>query len=192
MSGDSHVKRSSLFGLVDFSPRIAVVLVILTLTVAVMGYHISGDSGARQVEGMGQEALRIFSAAKSGRSEVAPPVDPEGIEERVKEWVGVKVALPRDWKLFSYKSIVREKIGKRTAAAIHLTFAGEPYLLMVMRLEALRGEEAPSPLFSRSSFLSWEKDGMSFVFWERDGVQYLLVSDVDLTHTFDLVRQHFT
>lgn len=192
MSGDSHVKRSSLFGLVDFSPRIAVVLVILTLTVAVMGYHISSDSGARRVEGMGQEALRIFLAARSGRSEGAPPVGPEEIEGRVKEWVGVKVTLPRDEKLFSYKFIVREKIGKRTAAAIHLAFAGEPYLLMVMRLEALRGEEAPSPLFYRSSFLSWEKDGMSFVFWERDGVQYLLVSDVDLTHTFDLVRQHFT
>ncbi len=176
----------------DFSPRIAFVLVILTLTVAVMGYHIYRDSGARQVEGIGQEALRIFSAARSGRSEGAPPVGPEEIEGRVKEWVGVKVALPRDEKLFSYKFVVREKIGKRTAAAIHIAFAGEPYLLMVMRHEALRGEEAPSPLFYRSSFLSWEKDGMSFVFWERDGVQYLLVSDVDLTHTFDLVRQHFT
>ena len=192
MSGDSPVKRSSLSGLADFRSRIAVVLVILTLTVAVVGYHISSDSGARRVEGMGQEAFRIFSAAKSGRSEGAPPVDPAAIEERVKEWIGVKVALPRDENLFSYKIITREKIGKQTAAAIHLTFAGEPYLLMVLRMEALRGEEASSSLFSRSSFLSWEKEGISFVFWERDGVQYMLVSDVDLTHTFDLVRQYFT
>ncbi len=192
MSGDSPVNRSSLFGLVSFRPRLAVVLVILTLTVAVVGYHISSDSGTRWVEGMGVEALRIFSAAKVEQAKGAPPRDPAGIEERVKEWIGVKVALPRDEKFFSYNGVTREKIGKQTAAAVRLTFAGEPYLLVVLRRETLRGVEAPSPLFSGSSFLSWEKEGMSFVFWERDGVQYLLVSDVDLTHTFDLVRQYFT
>lgn len=192
MSGDSSANRSSLFGLGSFRPGLAVVLIFLTLTVAVVGYHISSDSGTRRVEGMGREALRIFSAAKIEQAKGAPPRDPAEIEEQVKGWIGVKVALPRDEKFFSYKGVTREKIGKQTAAAVRLTFAGEPYLLVVLRRETLRGAEAPSPLFSGSSFLSWEKEGMSFVFWERDGVQYLLVSDVDLTHTFDLVRQYFT
>ncbi len=192
MSGDPAESRSSLFGLVSFRPRLVVVLIFLTLTVAVVGYHISSDSGVRRVEGMGQDALRIFSAAKNDRTKAGLPRDPVEVEERIKGWIGAKVTLPRDEKLFSYKAATRERVGKRTAAAVRFAYAGETYLLMVLRPETLRGPEAPSPLFSGSSFLSWEKEGISFVFWERDGVQYLLVSDVDLTHTFDLVRQYFT
>jgi hypothetical protein len=192
LSGDSSQNRSSLFGLVDFRPRLAVVLVILTLTVAVVGFRISRDSGSGRMEGMGREALRIFMAVKDERGRNAAPHDPAEIEERVRGWIGVKVALPRDEKSFSSAGVTREKIGKQTAAAIRLAFSGEPYLLMIRRREAIRGTESPSALSSGSSFLSWEKEGISFVFWERDGVQYLLVSDVDLTHTFDLVRQYFT
>ncbi|HZW36679.1 MAG TPA: hypothetical protein VFF01_07025, partial [Candidatus Deferrimicrobiaceae bacterium] len=72
-----------------------------------------------------------------------------------------------------------------------LTFGDDPYLLLIVRTDPFRGMEG-SPLFSESSFLSWERGGNSFVSWERGGVVYFLVSSVDLTYAFDLVRQYFT
>jgi hypothetical protein len=191
LSGDAASDKSSLFGLVSFRPRLTVVLIFLTLTVAVVGYHISSGTGARKMEGMTRDALRVFAAGKKDLAKAAPQ-DPAGIEEKIREWIGVKVALPRDERLFSYKGASREKIGKQKAAAVYLTFAEDPYLLMVLRPDPLRGAGAPAAMFSDSSFLSWEKDGNSFVFWERDGVLYFVVSGVDLTRTFDLVRQYFT
>jgi hypothetical protein len=184
--------RSPLFGLSGLRPRLAVVLAFLTVTVVVVGYHISGDSAARRLEGMGEEALRIFSASRSERTGSAAQRDPADIEGQVRTWTGVKLSLPRDEGLFSYNGVTREKAGKLEFAAIRLTFAGEPYLLVVMRPETQRGAEIPSAMFSESSFLSWEKGGISFVLWERDGVRFMLVSDADLTHTFDLVRRYFT
>ena len=190
MSGDSETQRSSLFGLVNFRPRLTVVLIVLTLTVAVVGYHISRDSGTRRVEGIAREAQRIFAASqKAGTKGV--PLDPGVVEEEIRGWVGMRVALPRDERFFSYRSATREKIGKQSAAAVHLTFGEESYLLLIVRPDTLRGVEG-SPLFSGSSFLSWEKEGISFVYWEKEGLRYFLVSNVDLTHTFDLVRQYFT
>jgi hypothetical protein len=190
LSGDPGVQRSSLFGLVNFRPRLAVVLVFLTLTVAVVGYRMSRDSGTRRVEGMAAEAQRIFAASLKAGPKGAP-ADAGAIEERIKEWLGVKVELPRDERLFSYGSATRERIGKQNGAAVLLTFAEDRYLLLIVRPDTLRGSES-SPLFSESSFLSWEKEGVSFVFWEKEGVMYFLVSDADLTRTFDLVRQYFT
>jgi hypothetical protein len=191
LSGDPAVQRFSLFGLVNFRPGLAVVLVFLTLTVAVVGYHISRDAGTRRVEEMSREAQRLFAAAQK-EGEKGDPQDPGAVEERIREWVGMNVALPRDERLFSYKGATRERIGKQAAAAVRLTFGEDPFLLLVVRPDPLRGVEAPSPLFSESSFLSWEKEGNSFVYWEKDGVLYILVSNVDLTRTFDLVRQYFT
>lgn len=173
------------------SGRLVVVLVFLTLTVAVVGYRISRDAGTRGVEEMAREAQRLFAAAlKEGGKDI--PLDPVAVEARIQEWVGAKVALPRDERLFSYKGATRERIGKQTAAAVRLTFGEDPFLLLVARQDPLRAADAPSPLFSESSFLSWEREGNSFVFWEKDGVLYFLVSNVDLTRTFDLVRQYFT
>lgn len=191
MSGDAKDDRSSLFGLVSFRPRLTVVLIFLTLTVAVVGYHISRDSGSGKAEEMAREALRIFAAGKKDRMKAAA-VAPAEIEERIRVSIGAKVALPRDERLFSYRGVTREKIGKKTAAAVHFTYSEEPCLLVIMRPDPLRSADAPSALYSEASFLSWEKDGTSFVFWERDGVLYFLVSGVDLTHAFDLVRQYFT
>ena len=191
MSGDPTVQRSSLFGLVNFRPRLAVVLIFLTLTVAVVGYRMSRDAGTRRVEEMGREAQRLFAAApKEGATDA--PLDPGAVEERIQGWVGAKVALPRDERLFTYKGATRERIGKQAAAAVRLTFGEDPFLLLIVRPDPVRGGETPSPLFSESSFLSWEREGISFVFWEKDGVLYFLVSNVDLTRTFDLVRQYFT
>lgn len=190
MSGDPEIQRSSLFGLVNFRPRITVVLVFLTLTVAVVGYHFWRDMGTRRVEGMAKEAQRIFNAERAaGAKDVR--LDPAAVEEQIRGWVGVKVALPRDERLFSYTSATREKIGNHAAAAVGLTFGDDPYLLLIVRPDPFRGMEG-SPLFSESSFLSWEGGGNSFVSWERGGVVYFLVSSVDLTYAFDLVRQYFT
>jgi hypothetical protein len=190
LSGDPGVQRSSLFGLFHFRPRLTVVLIFLTLTVAVVGYRISRDSGTRRVEGMAREAQRIFAASqKAGTKGV--PMDPGVVEEGIRGWIGVRVALPRDERLFSYRSVTREKIGKQAAAAVRLTFGEDSYLLLIVRPDTLRGGE-DSTLFSESSFLSWEKEGISFVHWEKEGLQYFLVSNVDLTHTFDLVRRYFT
>jgi len=177
--------------MVSFRPRLAIVLAFLTLTVGVVGYHISRDSGIRRVEGLAQEARRAFAASQGGGM-AGPSKDPGEIEKRLKEWVGAAVMLPRDERLFSYKGVTREKIGRKAGAAVHLTFSDEPYLLLIVRADSPRASEPAGPLFTESSFLSWEKEGKSYVFWERDGVMYILVSNVDLTHTFDLVRQYFT
>lgn len=194
MSGDPSAGRTSLFGLVSFRPRTAMVLVFLTLTIAVVGYHISQESGSgtKRIEELSREAVRIHSAAKDERNGSLPPADADAIEARVREWTGAKISLPRDDKLFSYRGVAREKFGIRTAAAVRFRFAEEAYLLVVLRPESVGGAEVSPPLSPGSSFLSWEKGGISFVFWERDAVHYLLVSDADLTHTFDLVRRHFT
>jgi hypothetical protein len=191
LSGDPAVQRSSLFGLVNFRPRLTVVLIFLTLTVAVVGYRIARDAGTRRVEGMAQEAQRIFAAAQKEGTKDAPP-DPVIIEEKILEWLGMKVTLPRDESLFSYKGATRERIGKQTAAAVSLAFGEDRYLLLIVRPDPVRGVEAPSPLFSEASFLSWENEGNSFVYWEKDGAKYVLVSNVDLSRTFDLVRRYFT
>lgn len=191
MSGDAGADRSSLFGLLSFRPRLTVVLVFLTLMVAVVGYHISMDAGLRKADDMTRESLKIFNAEKNGIAKTAER-DPAEIEERIRGWIGAKVTLPRKERFFSYKEATREKIGKQVAAAVHLTYSEEPCLLMILRPDPLRGADATGTLFSEASFLAWEKDGASFVSWERDGVLYLLVSGVDLTNAFDLVRRYFT
>lgn len=172
------------------SGKLTVVLIFLTLTVAVVGYRITSDKGTREVKEMAREAHRIFSSSPTDGAGAAPPA-PGAVEDRIREWVGAKVVLPRDDRL-SYTRAARETIGKRPAAAVHLTFDGDPFLLLIVRPDPFHGGEASSPLFSGSSFLSWEKEGSSFVFWEKDGVFHMLVSNVDLTRTFDLVRQYFT
>ncbi len=189
MSGD-RIERSSLFDIWGLRPRLALVLAILTLTVAVVGYRIMRESGIRRVQGFAKEGQRLFAASVQG-TDNNPLRDPGEIEERVREWVGVNVRLPRDEQAFAYLGATREKIG-RQAAAIRLTFSGEPYLLLIVRPDRLPGTGSSPALFSESSLLSWEKEGTSFVFWERDGVLYFVVSSVDLTHTFDLVRRYFT
>ncbi|MBI5576080.1 MAG: hypothetical protein HY896_06910 [Deltaproteobacteria bacterium] len=191
MSGDAGSEKTSLFGLVSFRPRLTVVLVFLTLTVAVVGYHITRESAGRKMEAMSREALRIFAAGKKDMANSAQR-DPAELEERVREWIGVDVALPRNEKLIVYRGANREKIGTQTAAAVHFTFAEEPCLLMIQRPDAFGGAVAPSTMFSGASFLSWEKDGNSFVIWEREKALFFLVSGADLTQAFDLVRQYFT
>jgi hypothetical protein len=46
--------------------------------------------------------------------------------------------------------------------------------------------------FPEGSFVSGERDGRSFVLWEREEATCVVVSEVDVTQAFDLVRQLFT
>lgn len=196
MVGSSHEipgkrspEKTSLFGLVSFQPRLVIVLIFLTLTVAVVGVRISRDSGFRRVDALVQDAMRAFDAPQK---EAAGTSDPAEVEARVKEWTGVRVILPRDEQLFAYTGVSREKMGRHSAAVIRLSFSGEPYLLLVVRRGMIGGTKSSESLFPESGFLSGEKHGKSFVFWEREGVSYLLLTRAGLENAFDLVRRYFT
>jgi hypothetical protein len=85
----------------------------------------------------------------------------------------------------------KETFGKQSAAAVRFRYAGNVFLLLAFRQDHLLGDRPPAA-FPEESFLSGEREGKSFVFWERDGALYIVVSDVDVTLAFDLVRRFFT
>ncbi len=182
-------EKTSLFGLVSFQPRLAIVLFFLTLTVAVVAVRIARDSGIRRVDSLVRNAQRAFAVPQKGD---ARPLDPGDVEARIREWTGAKIVLPRDEEFFAYTGVSREKIGRQVAAVVRLSFSGDPYLLLVLRKEMIGRRGSRESLFSQSGFLSGEADGKSYVFWERAGVSYLLVTNADLEHAFDLVRRYFT
>jgi len=182
-------EKTSLLGLVSFQPRLVIVLFFLTLTVAVVGVRISRDSGIRRVDAMVRGAQRAFAVPQKGD---ARPLDPADVEARIREWTGAKIVLPRDEAFFAYTGVSREKIGRQVAAAVRLSFSGDPYLLLVVRKGMIGRRGDQGSLFSRSGFLSGEVDGKSYVFWEREGVSYLVVTDAELERVFDLVRRYFT
>ncbi len=183
--------KISLFGIVSFRPRVAVVLVILTVTVAAVAMRIARDSGLRRVDLLTREALRIFAAAR--KEPAAPPVTPDAVEERIREWTGIGLMLPRDDEAFSFLGVSRESVGRRPAAAVRIAYGEDLYVLLLVRQETLRERGGPSAsLFAESGFISGEKDGKSFVFWEKDGGSFILVSEADLTRAFELVRRHLT
>ena len=185
-------EQISLFGLVSFRPRVAVVLVLLTVTVAAVAMRIARDSGLRKVDLLARDAMRIFATARAeGMS--APPLSPEAVEERVREWTGIGLMLPRGDEAFSFLGVSREKIGRQAAAAVRIAYGEDLYVLLLVRQETLRGPGGPpASLFAESGFIAGEKEGKSFVFWEKDGGSFILVSDADLTSAFDLVRRHLT
>ncbi|MGE5190597.1 MAG: hypothetical protein ACM3NF_11130 [Gemmatimonadota bacterium] len=185
-------EKISLFGLVSFRPRVAVVLVLLTVTVAAVAMRIARDSGLRKVDALVRDAVRIFAAARS-EAPPGPPLSPETVEERVREWTGIGLMLPRGDEAFSFRSVSRERFGRQPAAAVRIDYGEDLFLLLLVRQETLRGFGGTSPsLFGGAGFISGERDGKSFVFWEKDGASFILVSDADLTRTFDLVRRHLT
>ncbi|MGE5664154.1 MAG: hypothetical protein ACM31I_07495, partial [Deltaproteobacteria bacterium] len=71
-------EKISLFGLVSFRPRVAVVLVLLTVTVAAVAMRIARDSGLRKVDLMARDALRIFAVARSEGTS-GPSLSPEAV-----------------------------------------------------------------------------------------------------------------
>ncbi len=185
-------EKISLFGLVSFRPRVAVVLVLLTVTVAAVAVRIARDSALRRVDVLTHDAIGVFAAARKMDAS-GPPLSPDAVEERVREWTGIALTLPRDGEDFSFLGVSQEKIGRHPAAAVRIAYGEELYVLLLVRQETLRGRGGPSAsLFAESGFISGEKDGKSFVYWEKDGGAFIVVSDADLTSAFELVRRHLT
>jgi len=182
--------RTFLFGPRSSRPRWIIVLLILTLTVSIVGIRIYWGSGLRRVDALVRDAERALS--HPGKADATVPLDPAEVEAKVREWTGSKISLPRDDQLFTYYGVSRPRMGRVPAVVIRLSFSGEPYLLLVVRQEMIRGTRSPGSLFSQAGFLSGEKDGKSYVFWEREGVSYLVVTGAELEHAFDLVRRYFT
>src|SRR5512143_2718623 len=86
---------SSVGGLPEVRPRLTVVLVFLTLMVAVVGWRIARDTGARRVDALAREAIGLFDAAPSTGTATAPP-DAAEAEKQFRALAGVPIGFPRD------------------------------------------------------------------------------------------------
>lgn len=182
-------EASSLAGLAEFRPRLTVVLVFLTLMVAVVGWRIARDTGARRVNALAREAIGFFDAGPSP-SGAAPP-DAAEAEKQFRTLAGVPIGFPGDDPDFVPVEIRRETFGNHPAASLRFRYAGEGYLLVVSARDRLLGSP-PVAAFPEGSFVSGERGGRSFVLWEREGASCIVVSDVDVAQVFDLVRRLFT
>ena len=181
---------SSLAGWMEFRPRLAVVLVFLTLMIAVVGWRIARDTGARRVDALAREAIALFDSAPTAGAAAAPP-DVEEAEKRFRALGGVFFEFPRDDDDFVPLEVRRETFAHHPAVSLRFRYAGEGYLLVVSPRERLLG--TPSfAAFPEGAFLSGERDGKSFVLWEREKASCIVVSEVDVTQAFDLVRRLFT
>ncbi len=178
----------SLSGLPEFRPRLTVVLVFLTLMVAVVGWRIARDTGARRVDVLAREAIGLFDAVPSAAT--APP-DAEEAEKRFRALAGVAIGFPGDDADFVPVEVRGETFANRPAASLRFRYAGEGYLLVVSARDRLLGTSSVAA-FPEGSFVSGERNGRSFVLWEREGVSCIVVSAGDVTQTFDLVRRLFT
>jgi hypothetical protein len=178
---------SSLEGLMEFRPRLAIVLVFLTLMIAVVGWRIARDTGARRVDALSREAIGLFDAALA-RGAAAAPLDAAEASIRFRALSGVPIEFPRDDAEFVPVEVRRETFAKRPAASLRFRYEGEEYLLLVSARDRLL-EPSSFAAFPEGSFVSGERDGKSFVLWERDGNSCIVVSAVDVAQTFDLVRR---
>jgi len=181
---------SSLAGLLEFRPRLTVVLVFLTLMVVVVGWRIARDTGARRVDALAREAIGLFDAVPSTAASAAP-LDASEAEKRFRLLGGVPIALPQADADFVPVEVRKEAFAHRPSASLRFRYAGEGYLLVVSARDRLPGSP-PIAAFPDGSFVSGERDGRSFVLWEREGVLCIVVSEADVTQAFDLVRRLFT
>ena len=182
--------ETPLAGLAGFRPRLAVVLVFLTLMVAVVGWRIARDTGARRVDVLAREAIGLFDAAPSAGAVAAPP-DVAEASMRFRALGGVPFEFPRDDADFVPVEVRRETFANRPAVSLRFRYAGEGYLLVVSARDRLLGTPEIGA-FPDGAFLSGERDGKSFVLWEREKYSCIVVSEVDVTEAFDLVRRLFT
>lgn len=167
-----------------------VVLVFLTLMIAVVGWRIARDTGARRVDVLAREAIGLFDAVPSTGAATSPP-DAAEASMRFRALGGVPIEFPRDDADFVPVEVRREMFANRAAVSLRFRYAGEGYLLVVFARDRLLGTP-PVAAFPEGSFLSGERDGRSFVLWEREGASCIVVSEVDVTQAFDLVRRLFT
>jgi len=180
---------SSLAGLQEFRPRLTIVLLFLTLMVAVVGWRIARDTGARRVDVLAREAIGLFDAGRSSAAATATP-DVAEVSERIRALAGVTIGFPRDDADFVPVEVRKETIANHPGASLRFRYAGEGYLLVVSARDRLLGSP-PVAAFPEGSFVSGERGGRSFVLWEREGASCIVVSDVDVTQAFDLVRRLF-
>lgn len=183
-------ETSSLLGLMEFRPRLGIVLVFLTLTVLLVGWRIASDTGARRADRLAREAIGIFAAVPPVDGP-AQPMDASEAERKFRELSRVLVEFPRGDPEFVPLEVRGETFAKRPAAALRFRYAGDPYLLVASTRGRLLGDHAPSA-FPEGSFVSGERDGKSFVLWERKDACFIVVSPVDVTRTFGLVRRLLT
>lgn len=115
---------SSLAGVLEFRPRLTVVLVFLTLMVAVVGWRIARDTGARRVDVLAREAIGLFDAVPSTAAATAPP-DAAEAEKRFRALAGVPIGFPRDDVDFVPVEVRRETFANRPAASLRFRYAGE-------------------------------------------------------------------
>jgi hypothetical protein len=182
-------EASSLAGLLEFRPRTAVVLVFLTLMVAVVGWRIARDTGARRADALAREAIGLFDADSLTGTVTAPP-DTAEAEKQFRVLAGVPIEFPRDDVDFVPVEVRREMFANHPAALLRFRYEGERYLLVVTARDRLLGSPTVAA-FPEGSFVSGERDGRSFVLWEREGATCIVVSEVDVTLAFDLVRRLF-
>ena len=180
----------SLSGVREIRPRLTVVLVFLTLMVAVVGWRIARDTGVRRVDAFAREAIVRFDAAPSAGTVTAPP-DAAEAEKRFRALGGVSFEFPRDDADFVPVEVRRETFANHPAVSMRFRYAGEGYILVVSPRERLLGTPSVAA-FPEGAFLSGERDDRSFVLWEREKAICIVVSEVDVTQTFDLVRRLFT
>lgn len=174
----------------EFRPRTAIVLILLTITVAVVGWRIFRESGVPRLNALVGEAMVLYSALPAEGAEYAP-LEIGAAEEKVLGLSGVAVELPRDAAGFVVTGVDAETMRKKAAAAMRFRYGGGRHLLIVFRKDRFLGGK-PLPAFPEESLLSGERDGRSFVFWERDGASYIMVTDVDVIRALDMVRRFFT
>ena len=181
---------SPIGGLLEFRPRLTVVLVFLTLMVAVVGWRIARDTGARRVAVLAHEAIEVYDAAPSKGTATAAP-DAAEAEKRFRALSGVPIGFPRDDVDFVPVEVRRETFANKPAASLRFRYAGMKYLLVVSAPDRRLGTPSVSA-FPEGSFVSGEMNGRSFVLWEREGASCIVVSEADVTRAFDLVRRLFT
>src|SRR3972149_11848937 len=92
--GRGKSETTSLFGLVSDRPRLAVVLLFLTMTVAVFAVRISRDTGHARFDLLAREGMRLYGAANLEK-EGAPPLAPAAAEAKVNGWAGGQLVLRR-------------------------------------------------------------------------------------------------
>lgn len=180
---------TSLFGRAALRPGLAVVLVLLTVTVAVFAVRIFRDTGYSRMDLLARAGLRLYG---SHGAEGGPSLDPADVETSVARWTGAKLRFPREGNRAVITSIRREKVGRRKAAAIRFRESENDFLLLVVRNRRPGASGQGEGLFSGTGFLSGEKEGKSFVYWEREDSAYFLVTSADLTRAIELVRLYFT
>jgi hypothetical protein len=182
-------EASSLLGLVEFRPRLTIVLIFLTLTVAVVGWRIARDAGGHRVDALAREAMERYAEAPAKDGTVGLTV--EQAETRIRALSGVLLELPRNEEGFVVDGVLPERFHHHAGAVLRFRYEGDRFLLLISRGDRIFGNET-SAAFPAASFLSGERGGKSFVFWEREGTSFIMVSAVDVTRNFDLVRRFFT